>query len=304
MENKIDELFSYFNTKCPNYIRHKYDPNNKCIKCGIINGDPSWKYTTEGKEYCEKYMILFLISSCKKNIMSILNKITLDTYNALSEKFSAAILDIKYMEQAVEIADQFICKIINEKFIKLYASLCKIITDKNSIYLNERKTERKTFQMILINRLQFRYNLYIHDESKKRDMILLLLFICELLKIKIIPKSIIKKIMNTLLYDEKRNEPIKYYHMEVLCKMINSLSDYENLIRDCIKALSSVRNSMKNKNRIYILILNLEDDYSKKWKRKSQNEVKLTTTKKYKNRNKYQKRSYAGNMNRRIPFIK
>ncbi len=296
MEKQIDELFDYFKTKCPNYMRHKYT-SAKCDKCGMIDEthDPSWKYSDDGNEYYEKYMIIFLIRTCKKSIMSILNKITIETYGTLSDKFSKAVMDIKYIEQATEIADQLIKKIINEKFIALYAKLCKIIVDKKELYPDKEKSKKTTFQLILVKQLQLYYNKNLDEVGRKREMILLITFICELLKTDIIPKSVMINIINSLFkfIDHQDDKVVNDYYLEIICKLINNLSNYDSLIREYIEKLSDIRKAMIAKDRIYILILNLEEDYSKKWTRKRQNEVKQSVTRKFRKSKNFRRTTYV-----------
>jgi hypothetical protein len=250
--------------------------------------NPAWKYSKDGEKYYADYYTLFLINNSKKKIMSILNKITDDTFTILSSKFVNIIsVDIVYTEQANEVVKYLLKKIINIKFMTLYANLCKMIINNNKLYssciISQKKKE--TFQTLLINTLQNKYNQLLKEKKEnKGEIILLTTFICRLYTASVISAAVIKHILMSLFDNiyQSKNCTTRDYYIEIICNLLFNLSNNDELIKSSIEKIVILKEERKNKDRIYILILNLEEEYSKKWMRKKRNEKSVTLTKKNK----------------------
>lgn len=265
-----DKFFDYFKNKCPKGFRHKLI-NNRCIKCKVNVSTADWKYGDEGTEYYDTYYIYYIIDDSKRKTMDIFNKITEDTYENLSKKFIDVMLsDIKYIEQADVIIKQILDKIIHPKFISIYAGLCKMLYDADFKCTSFNGTLTETFDILLANRLQKRYNMMLEDSAKKREMILLILFISNIENTHIFPRIIIDKILKELFrkINDKINIEMKYYYTELICTLLTDKLCDKKLVTDYLSDLKLIKTKFEKRNkRIYILILNLEEKIEKNKRR-------------------------------------
>ncbi len=225
----IQEFFKYFKSKCPKYLRHKFDNDRKCTMCGMV-AMASWQLTTAGREYYNTHSPIFERDEIRRKILNIMNIISHQNFDKLSKQIIEVISkDVHNQIQLHESAKQIFNKLLMEpKFIPTYASLCSSLSNisvKTAACDNNKrqKYKRCSFKREILNISMEEYTkqlekLYVGELSSmgKSRMINTIYFVGELYKKHVIHANIIHRFIQETLESKHYNEKI-----EALCKMLS-----------------------------------------------------------------------------------
>lgn len=284
--DSIRAFFDHFKSTCPIFLRHKFDKDRRCVKCGI-SSMANWQLTTEGHKYYETYVHVLEKKEIQKKILNILNKITGDNIDKLLEQFADIVIKDIYTEIQLNEAIQLIFnKIINEpNYMKMYIILCmklskvtikskiKDLSD-NDIDIFKPKYKKYSFKNGLLNLAMTEYYKYLDkayskklSSPEKTRMINIIYFIAELYNHDIICSNIIHNFIQRVLYKDNYVDE----NWEALCKLLITVgkkidkSPYVKFINDYFNKFIEVYNNLEINTRMYYLTLNVIEARSNNW---------------------------------------
>lgn len=281
-------FFDHFKSTCPIFLRHTFDKNRNCKKCGM-NSMANWQLTTEGYEYYEKYAPILEKKEIQKKIMNILNKITNDNVEKLLDQFADIVIkDIHTESQLYEAVRLIFNKIINEpNYMKMYVMLCmklSKVTIKGKLKNTQgsEKFRKCSFKKELLNIAMVEYYKKLNDAYAeelstlgKKHMINIIHFISELYNYEVICSNIIHNFIQSVLYkDEYIDE-----NWEALCKLFSIIGRkldrqrYSGLVNKYFIKFTEVFNGSEHvgnskhlrSNRIYYLMMNVIESRLNGW---------------------------------------
>lgn len=281
----MDDFFKFYKDKCVKgsaISKHRFDKKRKCVKCELVTGG-DWKRSPGGIMYYNTYVKQYEKAYINKMIMGILNLMTNDNMERLSDKlFKMMIKEVKTPTHLQEAIARIFDKILeDEDFVDTYADLCcKLsniaVLETQNLKSNSR-IKKYLFKYEMIKKIEKENTKYIYEAYKcsgnlnKKKMLNNISFIGELFFRNMIHNRIIYRHIYeilTMLENKPNNDVI-----ELLCKFITVCGKkidvviISEIMDNFIIRLNEIGNNSKT-TRIKYLIMDVVDLRRKKWKHK------------------------------------